>query len=182
MRILCLVFVLLAGSWSSRAMAQETGVVGELERTAASTPQEKLRYAAEANTEIREALKQITRMIDTAKREATPEQMQCLQARLSAVRALASVSEAAETAMTEALEAGEAERAAHEFRKVAVARVKARELLSEAERCIDDSPTRSGETDVVVEGSPPGDESDTAGVDEDPFDIGFDPPQASPFM
>lgn len=164
------------------AIAQETGVSGELERSASTTPQEKLTYALEANEEIRISIRGISKMVETARRENNVERLQCLNSRLTAIRALVQVSESAEVAMKEALAVGRTDRADHEFRKIAVARTKTRQLQAEADRCIEDSSARVGETSVVVEGGDLGDESDLNAVPFDPFDLGFDPPEASPFL
>lgn len=165
------------------AMAQETGVTGELERAASTTPQEKLDYAVDANEEMRSAIKSISKLVEVARRENNVETLQCLNTRLTAMRALLQVSEGAEVALNETLAAGEAERADHEFRKVAVARTKTRQLLAEAEQCTQEGGlTRGDGTVVTVEGELSGDDSDMDAVPFDPFDLGIDPPEASPFL
>lgn len=163
------------------AHAQETGVVGEIERTASTTPQEKVEYATQTNEEIRTSIQSITELVETARRDNNAERLQCLNTRLSAIRALVQVSEAAEVAMREAIVAGRIERADHEFRKIAVARTKTRQLQAEADRCVDDSGPVVGETVVAVDGDDVGADEDMSAVPYDPFDLGFDPPEASPF-
>jgi hypothetical protein len=165
------------------ALAQETGVAGELERTAATTPQEKLEYAEEAHGEMRDAIRDVTRMVETARKDNEVEQLQCLTAILTSLRSLLQVSESAQTAMQQAMEAGEMERADHELRKIAVARTKTRSLLAEADGCVvGTAALEPGETVVTVEGGEFVDERGLLDVAYDPFDIGNDPPEASPFQ
>ncbi|MBW1876931.1 MAG: hypothetical protein JRI25_00045 [Deltaproteobacteria bacterium] len=165
------------------ARAQETGVAGELERTATTTPQEKLEYAEEATQEMRDAIREATRMVESARKDNEVERLQCVTARLTSLRSLLQVSESAQAAMQQFIEAGELERADHELRKIAVARTKTRALLAEAERCVSGTTAlEPGETIVVVEGGEFIDESGLLDIDEDPFDLGNDPPEASPFQ
>lgn len=170
---------------TSTAYAQdgEVGVVGDLERTASTTPEEKMDYASAANTEVDEVVKSITKLVEAARRDSDVEQLQCLNNKLTAVRALRGVSESAEDAMQKRLEAGDLERADHEFRKIAVALAKARQLMAEAERCTDSGALRDGSTTLVVEGGEVGSDEDTKSP-EFPveYDVSFDPPDASPFF
>ena len=169
----------------SPAYAQdgEVGVVGDLERTASTSPEEKLEYAAAANVEVDEVVSAISKLVEAARRDADVEQLQCLNNKLTAVRALRGVSESAEDAMQKRLEAGDLERADHEFRKIAVALAKARQLIAEAERCTDSGALRDGSTTLVVEGGEVGSDDDTkAPVYPTEFDVDFDPPDASPFF
>jgi hypothetical protein len=166
---------------STPALAQETGVSGQLERSSSTSPQEKLQYAASSNAEMREAVKSVSKLLEAARRESNVERLQCLTNRLTAIRALVQVSEAAEVAMKDALNTGQAERADHEFRKIAVALTKTRQLLAEAERCMDDSGLKSGDTILQVEGGVTDEGDDTADVPVDVLDLGYDPPEASPF-
>lgn len=174
---------LLAVLAAAPAMAQDPGVTGELERVASTTPQEKLDYAVAAKDEMRAAVKDISTLADTARRENEQERLQCINARLTTIRALLQVTEAAESAMQVALEAGESERADHEFRKIAVARTKTRELVREAQACVTGKEAiAEGETIVTVEGGEFPDESDLLDTPFDPFDLGNDAPEQSPYL
>ena len=176
--------VLGLGAVPRLAFAQE-GVASELERTASTTPQEKVQYASTANQEMRDAVKHVTKLLDGARRESDVEGLQCLTNRLTSIRALLQVSEGAELAMKDALGSGEAEKANHEFRKIAVALSKSRQLMAEAERCAaQDTTLASGDSSIRVEGGIVGVDpsEDTGGLDIDVFEIGFDPPDASPFL
>lgn len=111
------------------------GVSGELERTASSTPAEKITYASNAVTEMTEAVKTVSGLLETARKKGDADVMQCLNNRLTALKALLQVSEAAQGSMKSALESNNSELADHEFRKIAVAIEKTRQLLAEAQRC-----------------------------------------------
>lgn len=164
------------------ALAQEpTGVSSEIERTASTSPQEKISYAEDSNQEIREGEKQISRLLEQARKDNDVEAIECLINRLTSVRALLQVSEGAEAAMRDAITAGEEEKANHEFRKVAVAVSKTRMLLAEAQRCAADQDLESGTTvvewfDQLSEGDP----FDEVEIND--LDISVDPPQVSPFL
>ena len=181
LRVICASLLLAGGLVASPAMAQETGITGDIERYASSSPQEKIDYAATSNEEIREIIKAVAKMVEDARRENAVEQLQCVNSKLIAIRSLQQVSEAAESAMNTALGEGNVERADHEFRKIAVALSKSRALRAEAERCGLDSGMESGDTIIDVEG---GDDAEVDELREDVFegDIDFDPPEASPFQ
>src|SRR5690606_16573602 len=95
------------------AGAQEVGVRGEIERTTTTTSQEKLDYAEASLVELREALRELQRMAEAARRDSEVERLQCLNTRLTSLRALQSATEGASAAMNTALLAGEIERADH---------------------------------------------------------------------
>lgn len=176
-----LLVAMVAGT--APAFGQELGVSGELERVATTTPQEKVDYGNAALVEIDGAVRSISRLAEASRREGNVEQLQCHNTKLTAVRALRQVSESAQGAMQERLDAGDLERADHEFRKIAVALAKARQLLAEAERCGDTAALRDGVTTVIVEGGEVGSDADTRQpVYEPEFDVDFDPPDASPFF
>jgi hypothetical protein len=164
------------------AIAQDpTGVSSDIERTATTSPQEKITYAENSNQEIREAEKEIAKLLEQSRKDGDAEAIECLVNRLTSVRALLQVSEAAEVAMKDALANGDDERANHEFRKIAVAISKTRMLLAEAQRCSSDQSLQSGATitEWEVEGVDP--------VNPDPPDfsttgIGLTPPPVSPFQ
>ena len=182
MRRLMLGACLVAAMSAAPAIAQETGISGELERTASTSPEEKISYADAANEEIRGAVAGVARLIEEARREGDVDTLECLTTKLSAIRAMLGVSEMAEATMNSAIEAGEVARADHEFRKIVVARAKTRQLLAEAEQCVSDGTIEPGVVDVdwTAEFSEDGDPTDETVFDD--LDYGFDPPSASPFQ
>ena len=158
-----------------------TGVSSEIERTSRSSPQDKLSYAEDSNFEIREGERQISRLLEQARRDGDIDAIECLISRVTSLRALLGVSQGAEGALRDAITAGEDAKADHEFRKIAVAVSKTRMLLAEAQRCAADQELESGTTIV---------EWDENLVESDPFeenqvsdfDISVDPPDVSPFL
>lgn len=161
--------------------APATGVTSELERTASTSPQEKIAYAEVSNQEIRDAEKQITRLLEQARKDNDAEAIECLVNRLTSVRALQQVSESSEVAMKDAIAAGLDEKANHEFRKIAVAISKTRMLLAEAQRCATEQQVEPGQTLVDWEAAL-ADEGDLDPLDVTDFTLGLDPPQVSPFL
>jgi hypothetical protein len=173
---------LLTSIFVADAMAQDpSGVSSDLERTSTTSPQEKIAYAETSNQEIRDAEKQIAKLLEQSRKDGDAEAIECLVTRLTSVRALLQVSEAAEIAMKDALAGGDDERANHEFRKIAVAISKTRMLLAEAQRCASDQQLQSGTTltEWEAEGENP-DDLPTATIDT--VDFGTVPPPVSPFQ
>lgn len=175
------VLVIIALGASSVASAQETGVASELERLAQTTPAEKQAYAQESVDEIVDEVRLVERMLETARRSGNADQIQCLNNRLVALRALLQVSSGAETAMGASITNQEAAKADHEFRKIAVAREKAQQLRAEADACLDSGLASDvGRTTTTVNGGT-GSASDLVNPYSD-LVFTFDPPEASPFM
>jgi hypothetical protein len=162
------------------AQAQEPGVVGELERVASTTPQEKIQYSADALEQMRNGIKSVTKLVETARRDGDVEKLQCVTNSLTSMRALLQVSEKASVQMQEALNGNNAALADHELRKIAVAKSRSDQLLAEAERCYTQQPADGEDTIVRVEGGVEGD--DDVVTDFNDLDVGIDPPEASPFM
>lgn len=163
------------------AMAQDPmGVSSEIERTATTSPQEKIVYAESSNQEMRDAERTIAKLLEVSRKNGDAEAIECLVNRLTSVRALLQVGEAAELQMKTAISTGDDDRANHEFRKIAVAISKTRMLLAEAQRCSSDQQLQSGTT--LTEWEVEGPDSDnptqpaltTTGV-------GITPPAVSPF-
>ena len=184
----------LAVLLSTSAWAQDSsGISSELERTASTTPAQKIDYAAASTTEIEEALGRVDRLVEDLQEDPTNGNLECVTVRQASIRALLSVSNTAENQMKQALgilaggdDPDQKERAVdkadHEFRKIAVAVSKTRMLLAEAQRCVGGEALADGEVsvDVLID-------DDMSGAEDEPSDIGqtdvgFDPPDASPFI
>jgi hypothetical protein len=162
------------------AVAQDTGdtgVLSELERVAATSDDEKVAYAEAANTEIADAVRQIARLLETVRRGGDGDEIQCVTSKLTTVRALQQVSQASTTAMNDAIASAEPEKADHNFRKVAVARSKARGLVGEAQRCSADQAGGQGDSLTEMDGAQVGDTQDSI-TDEDYTEI----PPESPYF
>ncbi|MFK7929565.1 MAG: hypothetical protein AB8H79_15315 [Myxococcota bacterium] len=173
--------LLVLSTSAGSAIAQDSGVSGDLERTATASPQEKLQYAADAVDELKATVKAAQKLMADAQGEGATDKVDCLSAKLSQLESLAQVTEAADSSMKQALESGNQERASHEMRKIAVALSKSRQLSLESQACVDDSGVAVGKTVLSAEGGIEGEEDETESLDVDVMDQGFDPPQASPF-
>jgi len=179
---LLLSLAVLAGG--AEALAQDgppTGVASEIERTASTSPQEKIAYAQDSNEEIREAERTVTKLLEQGRRDSDAEAIECLSNRLTSVRALLQVSESAEESMTVSIAGAEGEKASHEFRKIAVAVSKTRMLLAEAQRCASDQDLASGTT--LVDWVSHLEDDGLGFVDGlDDLNIDIDLPDVSPFL
>lgn len=149
------------------------------------SPEQQLAYASEALDELREAAKAVRGRVEKAKSDGDAEVMLCLGTRFTSIRAMVQVSEAAEVELRQAISQNDPERAAHEFRKVSVSRTKVQQLVGEAERCAAPGGLRQGESSTVwtedsaLTGEAGSDTQESALID--PMDLGYDPPQGSPF-
>jgi len=144
-----------------------------------TSPQEKLQYATEAQEEMREHERHVARLLESAKRD-DPEAVPCIDDRLIEIRTLAKVGEGAQGPLGDALAAEQEERAAHEFRKIAVALMKTRQLRAEADACMGEIGSADGTTTIAVDGGGE-DQGETDAVEFFALDFGIDPPDASPF-
>jgi hypothetical protein len=154
------------------------GLMGELERVASTTPEEKVKYASDGLAEMSNDVRAVTKMLEAARKEPdSAKKVQCLANILTSMRALLAVSQKADVAMQKDLATGALELADHEFRKIAVALSRTRNLMFEAERCTASPESQSGRTDVTVEGDE-GDEDDLIG---EAIDIDVNLPDISPF-
>jgi hypothetical protein len=167
---------------SGVAMAQQSGLSGELERAGKAPPREMAAFARSATEEILGASKAISRMVDQARRDNELEEVNCLESRLSYVRALLMVTERANGAMKDAQAAGIADRSEHEFRKMAVAVSKVRQFMAEAEACLGEGGATPGTTELNVDEGAGLEEADpTEALDDSSVVVVPDPPVTSPF-
>jgi hypothetical protein len=126
---------LLLGAPGISVAQQPGGISSELEKTASTTPEQKLSYAQKANSEVSSDEKAVSEMLEKARKDQQAQVIECLLSRLTAIRALQSVGQRAEGSLQDAVSQGAEEKANHEFRKIAVAVAKSRQLRAEANRC-----------------------------------------------
>lgn len=177
-RAAALVALVMAGA----AAAQDSrSVTTQLERSALTTPQEKRAFAASASEEVRGVVRQLTRIAENARRNGNGEVLDCVTTALTSARALQQVADAASVSMGAALDANEIDRANHEFRKIAIASSKSRQLLAAGDQCASGSEARSTPTSVEQMTALTSTEDETRAITADLLDLGFDPPDASPF-
>ena len=161
-------------------------MTSEIERTANKTDSEKKVYAASAMVEIDDTVKQVSRLLEGARKDSDAEKVMCLTSRIASVRALNSVTEAATRVLKQAIDSGDTERAAHEFRKIAVALSKTRVLMAESIQCDQGQKVQPGETLVDLLSGLVSEEELESILDQaalDGLDVGvYDPPEVSPFL
>jgi len=165
------------------AIAQDagTGISSELERTATTTPAEKVAYAHSANAEIKEAVSTMKTLKDTAGKDGDDDAEECVTPLHARADRLKPVSQKAEIDMKAAIADGNEDRANHEFRKIAVAVSNVRALLSESQQCSADKDSRDGVTVVNFFNEEEVKIGDDDENDIEDIDVGFDPPDVSPF-
>ena len=161
-------------------------MASEIERTAGMTDAEKRVYASSAGLEIGEALKQVSRLLDGARKDSDADKVMCLTSRITSMRALGSVTDAASRVLGESIDRGDEDRAAHEFRKIAVALSKTRVLMAESIQCDQGQKVQPGETLVDLLSGLVSDEELESILEQaalDGLDVGvYDPPEVSPFL
>ncbi len=169
--------------YSSDVRAADDGIRGELEQAAETTPEEKVRFVERVLEEMKGAVRETGKLLESAEKSKDVVRMQCLNQKLTSIRALLAVSEQATGAMQNALVAAEGEKADHEFRKIAVALSKVRQFNAEADACLGAVGTQPGAIEIEVEEGEvlAGDADDTEPMEDGNTDIGIDPPGTSPF-
>lgn len=168
--------------YAQTGVAQDAGVSGELQRYAETTDDEKKMYVSDAISEMSDGIKQVERLLDSSKKKKDENETTCIASRLTQMRALSQVTEMAQIALSEASAAANSERSDHEFRKTAVALSKSRQLRVEAEACVGQSRTRSGETKVTIVGALESEEDELQAPFYDLLELGVDPPLVSPYL
>lgn len=139
------------------AWAQSPGVSGSLEQASATTPEEKQAFASGAVTEIDEAVKAVEKLKEQAEKDKQTEVVECLVKKLTPLRALGEIARGSKQSLDGYLAARDNAHADLEYRKIAVAVAKARELLAEAQACAWESGVRRGEAVVSIEDEEPDD-------------------------
>lgn len=185
-RLLIALLALAGATWavSDAGAATPTGVSSELEQTASTTPEEKIAYATSALEEIQAALVQIDKLLSQQKSkggEGSTDAINCLRLKYTSVLALNDVAQSASVSMQTALDDDNDELANHEYRKIAVAVSKTRQLLAEAQTCASDGSVSSGTTIVDWETAlTGGDDLQEPTIDETATTPA--PPPVTPFM
>ena len=167
---------------SPAAMAQDDGISGDLERAASTSDGEKLEYAEAAAKELRSAVLEVAGLLEEARRtEDDVERLECITRHLQSLRVLLNTAEEGAVQLSNEL-GGSSAQADHTFRRIVVARGKGRELLALAQQCAEDGTASDGSTVVDWTSELLDSDDDLDGVTDDPRDLGFDPPAASPYQ
>ncbi len=170
MRRIVALAAVLGSLVASPAFAQETGVSGELEQSATTTPREKTEFADGALAEIEAAVKTVEGLLKDAEsaKDKNAEVIECLTRKLTPMRALLEVSRQSSNTMKQFLASNDTVHADQEFRKVAVALTKSREFLAEAQACVGDTGVERGDSSATLTdgGENNVDETDVPPIDD----------------
>ncbi len=161
-----LVSVLLFAS-SAPAFAAAPGVSAELEMASEANPKEKADFAAQALDEVSTAVKAVQRMLEQAQKDKNVENIECLQKKLTPLDSLLGVTKSSSATMQRLLTENSTALADGEFRKIAVALTKARELYAAAQACVGDADANRGDTQVAVTDASSAVETDDVEVEDD---------------
>lgn len=161
----------------SIAVAQE-GTEKEGSPSAAASPAEMRTYAEDAVTSVSENAKAVRKLVSDSQSDA--EAMSCLVPKNTAIAALEGVTKSSQKALSSALDAAKTDVAGYHHRLIKVSVSRAESIRAAAEACGKRSST-SGQNKVVKWSGGTGEDDDTNDRGENPLDIGFDPPNVSPF-
>jgi hypothetical protein len=181
-RIVAVVFVALGLAGYARVVEARDGASEvALERTLEATPDDMATYAPNWVEEIRAVQADLERLDDTTRKSTGGEGVSCVVTSLDSAATLTKVSEDALATLQEALARGELERAGFEYRKIAIALKKSRELAAAAEDCALGAGVRQGRTRNALLSAPNNPDSDMRALPNDITDYAYDPVDASPF-
>ena len=169
-------------SEASQAQGEPNPAQSAIEQMRGASPRERDQYAEETIREIEVSVRRVSRALSDAEKEGDQVLVACLSTKLPGLRALQEATQAATAAMTAEDEEGDNDRAAHEFRKIIVARSMANAQSAEADGCLGGGSENEGTTIIEVSGDDIGDamETDTI-VEMESNDVGVDPPETTPF-
>jgi len=160
------------------AGAQSDGTLGQAEMLSDS---EKTQFSMLAIEEMRTSVREVSKMLEVSEREKESSRIQCLSKKLTTMRALMEVSESANSSLGDAIKSGDSNRAAHEYRKIAIALSKVRQFRAEAEACAGGTAAQPGATDVQVIDAGMGYDGEDGFSDEIDEFLGDAPPPVSQF-
>lgn len=134
------------------ALAGDVPEVGAaLEDSSGFGPSEKLAFADAATVEIAAAVTEVQELLAKAEKKDDADAVECVNRKLMPLRALQGVGTTSAATLRAAVAGGDMPHADQEFRKVAVALTKARELLAEARTCLGDDSGNEGASSVSVD-------------------------------
>lgn len=177
-----LALVLFAGvGVAAVGQAEDPGVEVTIERTLDASVTDIQANAPRWVEELRESVKALTRLDEAARRGRGGSGLECVTTNLEAAKSLEQVAGAALTTIETAIAEGDQARASFEYRKIAIAVKRGRDLQAEGERCALGEGVRDGQTRRELTGAPSDVVDETRGMKDDIVEWAFDPPDASPF-
>ena len=167
---------------STAALAAEpSGTASEIERTIAMSPQERIAYAEGALEELEQTAITLDEMLAKARGSSDDAAVEYLISKVAAIKALNKVAQAALPKLVQAVDDGNEDMIDHEFRKIAVAISRSRQLLAEAQRQGADQAMESGNTSLEWQDQFVTDDGQEMSDGEIPPDFSLDLPQNSAF-
>jgi len=144
------------------------------------SPAQMRKEADESSAEMKGAIKKVLGLIEKARAQRDIVLLNCLNEKLSQMKALVRVADQANLNLQEFLAKDQVEGAVHERRKIALAEEKVKGLLGEAETCLGENGGGGGKTTVSV--SKPDYPGDPTHIDTPSGGDGLEtPPSASPY-
>ncbi len=158
---------LLCGSagFAGRALAQPSaapaggsagGLRVEEQESENLSDKEKLSRAGDAVAFMQKTLRDVLDKVEEARKERDLVKLNCVNEKLTQVKALLRIGEQAYVALQEAVARGAEDGAQHEYAKIVIARQRVNELRAEAEQCIGQLAYVVDEKTVVTVETPEG--------------------------
>lgn len=111
---------------------------------------ERLTYGNETITEVRRGVERVQREADAAKRDRDILKLNCLNEKLSDLRALLKVAETAYAQMEVDIQKAQDEAADHEFQRIVIVRKRAADLILKAGECTGEGVLLSGDGQTSI--------------------------------
>jgi hypothetical protein len=146
----------------------------------ALSPQETLTQAREFNTKIADTLSKVSRLSSEAQKKKDAIKLNCVNDKLVQIRGHVAITEQTMTALNEAMARGNEGERQHEFTRMTILYQKVTVLGTEAENCVGEEPSYTGDTKVDVDIDPNIDNDDPTEPHLPLPDV-TRPPEASPF-
>ncbi len=152
--------LLLAGSAAAQA-SDSTAAHGDALKVEAQASEhlsdkEKLAHAEDAVAQMQKTLREVLERVEDARKERDLVKLNCINEKLTQVKALLRIAEQSYIALQEAIARAATDGAEHEFAKIEIARQRVVELRAEAEQCIGQLAYVVDEKTVVTVETPQG--------------------------
>ena len=132
------------------------GLRVESQRSEQVPDKEKLSRSADAVAGMQKVLGEVLKHVETARRERDIVKLNCINEKLTQVKALLKIAEQSYIGLQEAVARGAEDGAQHEFAKIGIAKQRVSELRAEAEQCIGQLAYVVDEKTVVTVETPEG--------------------------
>ncbi|MHB8416877.1 MAG: hypothetical protein ACYDCL_02305 [Myxococcales bacterium] len=116
--------------------AQPAALKVEARQSEQLSDKEKLSRAEDAVAQMQKTLREVLERVEEARKERDLVKLNCINEKLTQVKALLRIAEQSYVALQEAVARAAEDNAQHEFAKIDIARQRITELRAEAEQCI----------------------------------------------